>query len=187
MNGDIRPAFDPLGGYHRIEVYPRNASATYGFGEWVALSAAATATLNEIAEATTSTNFTAGTHFVSAAPMNKVIGGAAGTQIRMDRIGDARYVDPPNTSVLDPVYAVSADTEYMTRFLFNNSDTLVTPSSAHINDVCGMHNATAGTAADRHGVDINGTGLIIVRVLDAKGVDVVLSGATGVWVVFRRN
>lgn len=187
MNGDIRPVLSSHGGHLQVEVFPRNASATYGYGEWVALSAAGTATLNEIAEAATSVNFTNGTHFIAASPFVKVIGGAAGTQVRIDRVGDARYVDGPNTGVLDPVYVLDEDTEFMTRFLFNNSDTLVTPTSAHINDECGMHNATAGVAADRHGVDINGTGLRIVRVLNTQGIDITIGGGTGQWVIFRKN
>lgn len=90
-----------------------------------------------------------------------------------------------------PFIPVLGEQEFMTRNVYTNSDTRVAPTAAmaHV-EVCGWwRDNTPSTAAPNGsmGIDTNGTGLIITRVLDANMVDVALSGGTGVWAVFKAN
>lgn len=92
---------------------------------------------------------------------------------------------------LAPFVPVLGEQEFMTRNVYTNSDTRVAPTAAmaHV-EVCGWwRDNTTSTAAPNGsmGIDTNGTGLIITRVLDANMVDVALSGGTGVWAVFKAN
>jgi hypothetical protein len=92
-------------------------------------------------------------------------------------------------SVLALFHPVLGEQEFLTRNLFNNSDTRVVPLITHVGDICGwwrMSNATAGVNGT-FGLDTNGTGLIITRVLDANMTDITISGAAGVFVVFKCN
>jgi hypothetical protein len=196
MNGDIMPFNAPLGGHTEIRSYARIAVPTlpYGYGEWVVLDA--NGVLDGLAEATADIDLTAitvNTHFIAATPFVKLISASdvGEGQIRLDRVGDTRFVSGPNTSVLDSVYSLDWNTEFITRFLFTaDTDTLATPVATNIGDSVGPHHSTtdvAGTIEDRHGVGLGGLGLVITRVLDATKTDIQLSGRTGVYTVFRRS
>jgi hypothetical protein len=183
MNGDIRPFTSPLGGHHKTEVYAADGtSPDYGYGEWVAIEAPGV--INGISAAAAGANFVAGTNYIAAGPF---VNSTTDAQLRLDRVGDARYVDGPNTSVLDTVYVVDEDTEFATRFIFNGDDNLVVPTTTEIGLEVGMHNAIAGDNIDRHGIDLGDTGLVVTRVLDADGTDIALSGNAGVWAIFKKT
>jgi hypothetical protein len=183
MNGDIRPFTAPLGGHFKTEVYQVDGTTpTYGYGEWVAIEAPGV--INSIGAAAAGETFVAGTHYIAASPF---VNSTTDAQLRLDRVGDARYVDGPNTAVLDTVYVPDESTEFVTQYIFNGDDNLVVPTSTEIGLEVGIHNAIAGDNIDRHGIDLGDTGLTITRVLDAQGVDIAVSGNAGVWAVFRKT
>ena len=163
---DIQPLNSSQGGHVRMSAFEREASATHLSGEWVDVNASGV--VNALADGAAAYDGTV--HYIAADD---------GT-ITIDRAGDARYVDGPNTAKLDAVYVITKDTEFRTAGLYNNSDTLVTPLVTHIGDTCGTYVTAAGVS----GVDLNTGGLKIVRVLDAQNTDISLSGNAGTQVVF---
>lgn len=165
---DIMPYTSTMGGHNKIEQFPMETAAapTYVVGEWVNLTG------NEIDElAASNPPFDANQHFVAASD---------GTQ-RLDRVGDSRYVDPPQTGQLGPVYVLDQDTEFVTDNYYE-ATVLTTPTAAIIGGQASPY--VVGTV---HGIDNAQAGLTITRVLDALGRDVTVSGGTGVSVVFKAD
>lgn len=110
-------------------------------------------------------------------------------------------------NVTVPCWVIEDGVTYITRNLYNNSDTPVTPTVTMIGDTCGAwrDNTAVTSAAYTHrpagqtglrdstdgvngvfGIDQNGTGLIIVDVLDSNQESITRSAGTGVFVIFRK-
>ena len=90
--------------------------------------------------------------------------------------------------VLGSFIPVLGEQEFMTRNVFNASDTIIPPTQAMIfNDAFGWYRDNSVTFGPngRFGIGQDGTGLVVTRVLDANLVDIGLSGAAGVWAVFK--
>ena len=158
------------GGHNSIQSLPRDPATTYRQGEWVTLAAGV---IDETAGAAGGFVFDPTIHYIAAED---------GTQ-RLDRVGDTRYVNPPNTGLLAPVYAVVQGSEFITDNVYNGTDTLVAPTAADIGNDCGGHVTVAGV----HGIDIGDTGLKIVRVLNADKKDITVAGGAGVYAVFTSD
>ena len=85
-------------------------------------------------------------------------------------------------------------TEWITEGLRSGSDALVVPTTEHVGDLANFwrNNAATGVTANgengRFGLDLataTGTPFLITRVLDVNKRDIIESGNTGVFVVFR--
>jgi len=85
-----------------------------------------------------------------------------------------------------PVYDPRDGSEYVTANVYNNSDVELTVGDLTVGTTCGFW-VDDGAAAHNHGLDTNGTGVEITRILDALGRDAAISGATATRVVFRRG
>lgn len=173
--GDLSPFTSEHGGHNIILEFAVVAVPTYNFGEWVDVVAGA---IDEFAGAAVGANFVKDVNYISAEDATANIA----------RFGDARYVNPPNITRRDSVYALDDNTEFVTRNAFNGSDALEVPTLANWvpGATCGMHiTAVPASPAALHGVDRGDTGLLIRRVLDARGRDLGTPGAgAGVFVTF---
>lgn len=109
------------------------------------------------------------------------------SQANIRRIGDARYGNTPSPAYPAVVAVFTPECEYVTRNVYNNSDTNIGPAGTgamtgvNVGDACGLRNTAAGV----HGIDINSTGARITRILDSLGRDTYISGASAAVVVFR--
>ena len=91
-----------------------------------------------------------------------------------------------------PCYDIYDGGEFVTRNVYNNSDTNIGPNGSGA-----MTGVLVGVTADfwvddsatahEHGLDINGDFFVITRILDANNKDTYLSGGTADKVVFKRN
>ena len=172
---DVMPVVAEHGGHDRAMAFEPVAAPTYRLGEWVTL-AVGTGLIDESAAGTAVVN--PGIHFVAANDSTANIA----------RIGDPRYVNPPNTARLDSVYHLSPETEFATGNVYNNNDTNIGPAGdgTMVGVLPGVAAGLRVTVAGVHGIDINSTGLNITRTVDAFGVDVGLSGAAAARVYFKR-
>ena len=97
-----------------------------------------------------------------------------------------------------PVYSMYGGAEFVTRNVYNNSDTNLGPSTGtgdgtmtgvFVGVSCDLHvdDSTATMIGHDHGIDINGNYFTITRILDANGQDSWRTGATADQIVFRRQ
>lgn len=84
---------------------------------------------------------------------------------------------------------VRGEQEFMTRNVHNNADAITVPTIADVGNTCGWwrDNTTSFGINGRFGIDTNGTGLIITRVLDANYDDIGQTGNAGVFAVFKAS
>ena len=177
---DVMPVTSEHGGHSRVEAFARAATPTYRPGEWVLVSA--TGTIQEQAEAAAGATYNP--------TLNRIA--ADDGLISPSRIGDTRYVDPPNTAKLDSCYTLLSDVEFKTRNVFNTDNTNIGPAGTFsaalviVGDTCGMHVTTVPTGVlALHGIEMSAAGLVITRLLDALGRDSALSGDAVDQVHFR--
>ncbi len=168
-----------------IEHFPVNASETFDIGEFVQLNAD-----GEVAEAADEGDEES-VLGVSAGSGDTTATASSATGIgifRYTRLGD--FVPGDNAAVtgdLVPVYLFSdARGKYATRnFATDGAGTDVAPTTALAVGETGEKFVVAGV----HGVDVGGATtdeiFLVTNVLDTNMIPIELSGATGVWVVFR--
>lgn len=184
-NQDIIPFASPHGGHSTVTPIKVAASTTFATaetswlkGEVCAVASGAIGAANAVI-ADGATAHVPATHFIA---VNSSQG-----EMSLYNLASGAATIP----VLGSFIPVLGEQEFMTRNVYTNSDTRIAPTlaMAHV-EVCGWwRDNTTSTAAPNgsFGIDTNGTGLIITRVLDANFVDVGQSGATGVWAVFKCN
>jgi hypothetical protein len=177
-NLDIMPFTAPRGGHDRMVTFERAAAATYNVGNWVLENGAGV--IDEVAAGTEA--IVSNTHFISAED----------AEANIARIGDTRYVDPPNTARGDSVYPLwDENVEFVTRNVYNNSDTNIGPAgdgttTIAVGDLVQGWVTVAVAGVSDHGLDVNVAGnLEVTRLLDALGRDTYLSGDAIDKVVFR--
>ena len=177
---DVMPVTSEHGGHSRVEAFARAATPTYRPGEWVLVSA--TGTIQEQGQDLNGATYNP--------QLNRIA--ADDGLINPARIGDTRYVDPPNTAKLDSCYALLSDVEFKTRNVFDGDDTNIGPAGTFsaalviVGSTCGMHVTAAPTGVlALHGIDVGAAGLVITRLLDALGRDSALTGDAVDQVHFR--
>jgi hypothetical protein len=171
------------GGHNRVEAYElENAAgavtATFRIGEFVIVDAT-DGDVDEVAAGqTVLTMANIGIHFVAAED----------SQFNIERLGDARYVAPPNIARPMSLYPVSDHgTLFVTRNVYNNTDTNIGPggdgtmTAVNVGDTACIRRGAVGD----HGIDIDDAGFRIVRILDAQGRDTYQSGAAADKVIFK--
>ncbi len=90
--------------------------------------------------------------------------------------------------IMVPCYDVTDGSEFVTRLAYNNNDTeLDLDSGFQIGDTfgCWVDDAVTTLVGHNHGIDLNGSGFIVTRKLDAQGRDSIISGAATTQVVFK--
>jgi len=172
---DILPFRSSYGGHNVMSRYPVNTTAAFLEGEPVLVEAAGTL----IEAATLPSPVTNPPNLIGIAAA-----GAANTALA--RSGSSATPFP--TTMLAPVYMLSHDAEFVTRNVFNNSDALVAPTLANVGDRCALRRVTG--PPDIWGVDFGAAATTlwfqITDVLDSLKRSIRLSGAAGVFAVFRR-
>ena len=107
-----------------------------------------------------------------------------------DVFGDVGY-STPNGKKVTACTAFKDGQEFITRNVFSNSDTALDPTEANgvyqgVTCDFWVSDATATMVGHIHGIDINGDGMIVTRVLDAQGRDSHEPGVgTLTYVVFK--
>ena len=187
---DIMPYISSLGGHHRVISLPvgddtsvNTADTSWREGELVVLATGSDGIDVEGDGATTPD--ADGLSYIAAASSEGLFRTLVG--------------DNTTTGAIDqrmcPCYQVDLDTEFVTRNVFNNSDTNIGPNGTNtgyeVGTSCGFwrDNTNPGTVSGDvngdFGIDINTNGLVITRILDAQGDDIGVSGGTADKVVFK--
>lgn len=168
---DIMPYDQPGGGHNRVVTYPMDGTGVFERGEAVLLAATGL-----VDEAATEPNYAAGhTELVGIA--------AESAQGIADSRGDGTLASAANQPV--GIYPIEHGCRFVTRNLFNGSDTIVTTLAlANIGDQCALRRSAAGL----WGIDIGGTAavenFVIEGLLDDNGQDAVLLGTTATAAIF---
>ncbi len=128
---------------------------------------------------------------VFTAEFNVVAASDTEGEIQMGNLTD---VTGTNDNWMVPVWRFEMGQEWITQNLFSGTDTAVVPTTEHIGDYANFwrNNAATGVTANGEngtmGLDLGtqtGTPFLITRVLDSNKRDILISGNTGVFVVFR--
>lgn len=188
---DIMPLTSVLGGHTRTVGLPVGANTTKSTantswleGEPVTITAAS----GDIdCSADGALDPTSGLIYIAAGSSEGMItkfAGLAGTT------GDA-------DGQLCPCYVIDGETEFVTRNVFNNSDTNIGPAGSGamtnvtIGATCDLwrDNTSPGTVSGDvngdMGFDINGDGMVITKILDANGRPTSVTSDTAHWVVAK--
>jgi hypothetical protein len=186
-NQDIIPFASPHGGHSSIRPIKIAGSTSYVTaetswqkGEVGILTSGAIGAANAVI-ANGATNHNPAIHLVSVS--------SSQGELTIPNVASATAT----IAVLSPWIPVLGEQEFLTRNLFNNSNTAVVPLITHVGDICGWwrdNSITTGGGSGpngRFGLDTNGTGLIITRVLNANYEDIGDHGGTGTYVVFKAN
>lgn len=183
-NQDIIPFASPHGGHSTIRPYKIAASTSFATaetswlkGEVTVVTAGAVGAANAVI-ANGATNHNPAIHMIAVA--------SSQGEMSLGLFASAAAT----INALAGFNPVLGEQEYMTRNLYNNSNVRVVPLLTHVGDICGWwrDNTTSATAPNgTFGLDTNGTGLIITRVLNANYEDIGDHGGTGTFVVFKCN
>jgi hypothetical protein len=180
---DVMPFNAEHGGHNRVEAYElENAAgavtATFRIGEFVLMDVT-DGDVDEVAAGqTVLTMANIGINFLAAED----------SQFNIERLGDARYVAPPNPTRPVSLYPLTDHGQlFVTRNVFNNTDTNIGPggdgtmTAVNVGDTACIRRGAVGD----HGIDIDDAGFRIVRILDATGRDTYITGAAADKVIFR--
>lgn len=183
---DIMPFISERGGHNRVIAIRMGGGTTTATedtswleGEVVEIDAAAGDLNASGTGAGGAEDPAGGLHYIAAASSESLINKFQATS------GAATH------NIMVPVYDLYDGGEFVTRNVYNNSDTNIGPAGdgtmtgVLVGVTCDLWVDDSAAAHD-HGLDINGDYFIITRILDANGEDTAVSGGTADKVVFKR-
>ena len=171
---DIMPYTDAGGGHAAIRIGYAEDSAVFFRGEAVDINASGV------------TNEAATEPDLRADPPGAVGIAAVGAQgIADSTTGSGSTADIDNFDVA--YYPFEESNMFITRNMFNNSDTLTAYAITNVGDTCNLRR----TATGGWGIDIGGTAgtenFIVLRLLDDNGTNAIIGGTTVSSCVFAVN
>lgn len=172
---DIMPYDSSMGGHTRVVHYPLDGSASFLRGEVVVVDAG-----GQLNEAATQPDIgtAAGTAPGAVGIAAESAQGIADSQSKLGTIASAANIPAA-------VYPFNLDSRFVTRNMYNGSDTATAFTVTNIGDTASLRLTAGGVWGIDIGTAAGAENFLIEGLLDANGQDAVRLGTTAVAAIFR--